>query len=45
MTIALMGTDVLVAMDANKFNYDEGHNLLLTQLDALQIAAQPRVPG
>ena len=42
--VALMGSGAVVAMDASKFNYDQGHNVLTAQLDAQQIAQQPRAP-
>jgi hypothetical protein len=42
--IALLGSNAVVAMDASKFNYDQGHNVLTAQLDAQQIAQQPSVP-
>ena len=45
VTIALMGTDTVVAMDANGFNYDQGHNVLMAHMDAKQIAAQPPTTG
>ena len=38
------GRNAVVAVDAAKFNYDQGHNILTAQLDALQIAQQPRAP-
>ena len=42
--VALMGSGAVVAMDASKFNYDQGHNVLTAQLDAQQIAQQPPAP-
>jgi hypothetical protein len=42
--IALLGSNAVVAMDASKFNYDQGHNVLTADLDARQIARQPSVP-
>ena len=42
--VALMGSGAVVALDASKFNYDQGHNVLTAQLDAQQIAQQPRAP-
>lgn len=42
--VSLMGSGAVVAMDASKFNYDQGHNVLTAQLDAQQIAQQPRAP-
>ncbi len=43
--VALLGSNAVVAMDASQFNYDQGHNVLDAQLDALQIAQEPRAPG
>ena len=43
--ITLLGSNTVVALDASKFNYDQGHNILTAQLDAVQIAALPRVQG
>jgi hypothetical protein len=42
--VALMGSNAVVAMDASKFNYDQGLNVLMAELDAQQIAQQPRAP-
>jgi hypothetical protein len=42
--ITLLGTGAVVAIDASKFNYDQGHNVLMAQLDAQQIAAAPLAP-
>jgi hypothetical protein len=42
--VALMGSNAVVAVDASKFNYDQAHNVLMAELDAQQIAAQPRAP-
>jgi hypothetical protein len=42
--VALLGSNAVVAMDASKFNYDQGHNVLTAELDARQIAQQPSVP-
>ena len=42
--VSLMGSGAVVAIDAAKFNYDQGHNLLAAQLDAQEIAAAPRAP-
>ena len=42
--VALMGSNAVVAVAADKFNYDQGLNILTAQLDAQQIAQQPRVP-
>jgi hypothetical protein len=43
--VALLGTGAVVAIDASRFNYDQGHNVLTAQLDAQDIAAAPRAPG
>ena len=43
--VALLGTGAVVALDASKFNYDQGHNLLMAQLDAKDIAAAPPPKG
>lgn len=42
--VALMGSNAVVAVDASQFNYDQGLNVLMTDLDAQQIAQQPRAP-
>lgn len=42
--VALLGSGAVVAIDAGKFNYDQAHNLLTAQMDASQIADQPRAP-
>jgi hypothetical protein len=42
--VALLGSGAVVAVDAAKFNYDQGHNILMAALDAEQIAQQPRAP-
>jgi hypothetical protein len=42
--IALLGSDAVVVMDAAKFNYDQGHNVLTATLDAQQITQEPRAP-
>jgi hypothetical protein len=42
--IALLGSGAVVAIDASKFNYDQGHNVLTAQLDAAQITQAPRAP-
>lgn len=42
--IALLGSGSVVAMDASKFNYDQGHNVLTATLEAKDIAQQPRAP-
>jgi hypothetical protein len=42
--VALLGTGAVVAVDASKFNYDQGHNLLTAQLEAKDIAAAPPAP-
>ena len=42
--VALLGSGAVVAIDAAKFNYDQGHNLLTAALDASEIAQQPRAP-
>jgi hypothetical protein len=42
--VSLMGSNAVVAVDASKFNYDQGLNILMTALDAQQIAEQPRAP-
>jgi hypothetical protein len=42
--VALLGSQDVVAVDAAKFNYDQAHNVLTAQLDAVQIAQQPRAP-
>jgi hypothetical protein len=39
--VALLGSHAVVAIDASKFNYDQGHNVLTAQLDAREIAAAP----
>jgi hypothetical protein len=39
--VALLGSNAVVAIDASKFNYDQGHNVLTAQLDAREIAAAP----
>ncbi|HVZ27636.1 MAG TPA: hypothetical protein VG798_03185 [Rhizomicrobium sp.] len=39
--VALMGSNAVVAIDASKFNYDQGHTVLTAQLDAREIAAAP----
>ena len=40
--VALLGSGAVVAIDAAKFNYDQGHNVLTAQMDAQQIAQAPR---
>lgn len=42
--VALLGTGAVVAIDASKFNYDQGHNLLTAALDAREIAQAPLAP-
>ncbi len=42
--VSLLGSGAVVAIDAAKFNYDQGHNVLTAELDAQQIAAAPRAP-
>jgi hypothetical protein len=42
--VALLGTGAVVAIDASKFNYDQGHNLLTAALDAREIALAPLAP-
>jgi hypothetical protein len=42
--VALLGTGAVVAIDASKFNYDQGRNLLTAALDAREIAQEPRAP-
>ena len=42
--VSLLGSGAVVAVDASKFNYDQGHNVLTAALDAQQIAQEPRVP-
>ena len=42
--VTLMGSNAVVAIDASRFNYDQAHNVLTAQLDALQIAAEPPAP-
>jgi hypothetical protein len=42
--VALLGSGAVVAMDADKFNYDQGHNVLTATLDAKEIAQQPHAP-
>ena len=42
--VALLGTGTVVAIDASKFNYDQGRNLLTAALDAREIAQEPRAP-
>ena len=42
--VALMGSHAVVAIDASRFNYDQGHNVLTAQLDAAQIVAAPPAP-
>jgi hypothetical protein len=42
--VALLGSNAVVAVDASQFNYDQGHNILTAQLDAQQIAREPRAP-
>jgi hypothetical protein len=43
--VALLGTGAVVAIDASRFNYDQGHNVLTAEMDAQQIAAAPRAKG
>jgi hypothetical protein len=43
--VSLMGTGVVVAIDASRFNYDQGHNILTATLDAQEIAAAPHTQG
>ena len=40
--VSLMGSNAVVAVEASKFNYDQAHNVLTAELDAQQIAQQPR---
>jgi hypothetical protein len=40
--VSLLGSGAVVAIDAGKFNYDQGHNILTAQMDAQQIAQAPR---
>jgi hypothetical protein len=42
--VTLLGSNVVVAMDASRFNYDQAHNVLTAELDAQQITQQPRAP-
>jgi hypothetical protein len=42
--VTLLGSNAVVAVDASQFNYDQGHNILTAQLDAQQIAQEPRAP-
>ena len=42
--VALMGSNAVVAVDASKFNYDQGRNILTAAMDAQQIAELPRAP-
>jgi hypothetical protein len=42
--VSLMGTGAVVAVDASKFNYNQGLNILTAELDAQQIAQQPAAP-
>jgi len=39
--MALMGSNGVVAVDASNFNYDQGLNILMADLDAQQIAQHP----
>lgn len=39
--VALLGSGAVVKMDAAKFNYDQGHNVLTATLDAKEITGQP----
>jgi hypothetical protein len=43
--VALLGSGAVVAIDAAKFNYDQGHNVLTAQMDAQQITQAPRAKG
>ncbi len=45
VAIALVGSNAIVALDAGAFNYDQPNNMLMTQMDAKEIAQAPRVPG
>jgi hypothetical protein len=42
--VALLGSGAVVAIDAAKFNYDQGRNVLTAELDAQQIAQAPPAP-
>lgn len=42
--VALLGSQSVVQIDASRFNYDQGHNILMAQMDARQIAAAPPAP-
>jgi hypothetical protein len=42
--VALLGSQNVVQIDASRFNYDQGHNILMAQMDAHQIAAAPLAP-
>ena len=42
--VTLLGSNAVVAVDASQFNYDQGHNILTAQLDAQQIAQEPKAP-
>ena len=44
VNVTLLGSNAVVAVDASQFNYDQGHNVLMAQLDAQQIAQEPRAP-
>ncbi len=45
VAVALMGSTAVVMVGADKFNYDQGHNVLTSSLEAEQITLQPRSPG
>ena len=43
--IALLGTQQIVALDADKFSYDKSNNILTASLDKTQIVQMPAVPA
>ncbi len=42
--VALLGSHAVVVIDAARFNYDQGHNVLMAQMEAHEIAAAPIAP-
>ena len=44
LEVALLGSHAMVVIAASRFNYDQGHNVLMAQMDAHEIAAAPIAP-